>query len=103
VKRGRLLEESIKLLKSELPLNVTNYYKIVVISEIFLIILELQNRKLGRRIINKSMTTILSYRGRDWSETAAPPIAAVDNYVLAVDLTVFNCLSESKKLSNGQT
>jgi hypothetical protein len=39
----------------------------------------------------------------DWSETAAPPIAAVDNYVLAVDLTVFNCLSESKKLSNEQT
>jgi hypothetical protein len=41
--------------KSELPLNVSNYYKIVVISEIFLIILELQNRKFGRRIINKSM------------------------------------------------
>jgi hypothetical protein len=42
--------------KSELPLNVINYYKIEVISEIFLIILELQNIKLGRRIINKSMT-----------------------------------------------
>jgi hypothetical protein len=37
-------------------LNVNNYYKIVVISEIFLIILEIQNRKLGRQIIIKSMT-----------------------------------------------
>jgi hypothetical protein len=52
VKRGRLLEESIKMHKSELPLNVINYYKIEVISEIFLIILEFPKyRKLGRRII----------------------------------------------------
>jgi hypothetical protein len=41
--------------KSEFPLNVIKYYKIVVISEIFLIILELQNRKFRRRIINKIM------------------------------------------------
>jgi hypothetical protein len=37
--------------KSVLPLNVKKYYKIVVISEIFLIILEIQNIELGRRIL----------------------------------------------------
>jgi hypothetical protein len=56
VKRGRQLEEPIVMHKSELPLNVNNYYKIVVISEIFLIVVEIQNRKFGRRIIIKSMT-----------------------------------------------
>jgi hypothetical protein len=41
------LEEPIECSKSELPLNGNNYYKIVVISEIFLIILEIEKRKLG--------------------------------------------------------
>jgi hypothetical protein len=42
-----------KYSKSELPLNVNYYYKIVAISEIFLIILEIQNRKLVRRNLLK--------------------------------------------------
>jgi hypothetical protein len=47
-----------KLLRfaKQFPPPLRSNYKIVVISEIFLIILEIQNRKLGRRTIIKSMT-----------------------------------------------